>query len=69
MDYEASLPLSYSLGSVLLSFTPTWAIPVNPAAIQITRTYSSPSIPGTTKLQTEQISSSFFFTAGLSWQF
>ena len=69
MDYEASLPLSYSLGSFLFSFTPTWAIPVHPSVIAVTRTYSTPSIPSTTKLQTEQLSNSLFFTAGLSWQF
>ncbi|MBS1605346.1 MAG: hypothetical protein JST42_21960 [Bacteroidetes bacterium] len=69
MDYEASLPLSYSLGSLIFSCTPSYVIPVHPSVISVTRTYSVTTIPGTTKLQTEQLSNTFFFTAGLSWQF
>lgn len=69
MDYEASLPLSYSLGSLTFSFTPSYAIPVHPSLISVTRTYSVTTMPSTTKLQTEQLSNTFFFTAGLSWQF
>jgi len=69
MDYEASIPLSYSLGSLMFSCTPSYAIPVHPSVISVTRTYSVTTIPSTTRLQTEQLSNNFFFTAGLSWQF
>lgn len=69
MDYEASLPLSYSLGSLTFSFTPSYAIPVHPSVISVTKTYSVTTIPSTTQLQKEQLSNTFFFTAGLSYQF
>lgn len=33
LDYELSVPISYSLGNFKFNLTPTYAIPVNPASI------------------------------------
>lgn len=68
LDYELSLPLHYSLHKFGISVTPVYAIPVNPAVLTITRV---PEGGGITRVKTaaESISSTFYCSVGLSWQF
>src|SRR5579862_9395594 len=35
LDYEASMPFSYTIKNLVINFTPTYSIPVNPALINI----------------------------------
>jgi hypothetical protein len=57
LDYELSIPVSYTLNKFRLSFSPVYAIPVNAAAI-------------TNGLNTykEDISNSFFWSLGVSYK-
>src|SRR5450631_1054907 len=52
LDYEPSLPISYKAGKFTFSFTPTYAIPVNPAEIDLHYVYSTGTI--TDKKNTEK---------------
>lgn len=67
MDYEASLPISYSAGRFTFNFTPTYAIPVHAAEVKIYTVYSTGS--PTTKFTTEKLENSFFCTLGITYQF
>jgi hypothetical protein len=66
MDYEASLPVTYSAHKWTFSFTPEFAIPVNAARTQIHYAYST----GTTadKLIVEKIGNSFYWTLGCTYR-
>ncbi len=68
LDYECSLPVSYSFNKLTLSLTPVYAIPLNPA--QVTTTLV-PEGGGTTKTKTvqETVSNSFYCSFGLSYKF
>lgn len=68
LDYEASIPLNYTLGKFTFNFTPTLAIPVNPA--QVTRVTQPTGGGATTKVATlEKLNNSFFWNLGLSFKF
>ena len=67
MDYEPSLPIEYSIGKCTLSFTPTYAIPVNAATIGITTVRQNGA--STTRTQQEQIGNTFYFTGEFSIMF
>ena len=57
LDYELSVPVSYTLKKLRFSFTPVFAIPVNPATITNDQnTYK------------EELSNSFFWSAGVSYK-
>jgi len=58
LDYEFSVPVSYSLSKFHFSFTPVFAIPVNP--VTITNNQST---------YKEDVSNSFFWSAGVSYTF
>lgn len=64
MDYEPSLPIEYTLGKCTFSFTPTYAIPVNPATINAHSIRDNGQIIDNT--HTEKIAGSFFFTLGVN---
>jgi hypothetical protein len=67
LDYEASLPLSYIAGKWTFSFTPVYAMAVNPARIDLHYVYST----GTTadRQHVESIGNTFFWTLGISRRF
>jgi hypothetical protein len=67
MDYEASLPISYTAGRFTFNFTPTYAIPEHAAEVQIKTVYSTGQ--STTKLTKENLQNSFFYTLGITYQF
>ncbi len=57
LDYELSVPVSYTLKKLRFSFTPVFAIPVNPATITNDQdTYK------------EELSNSFFWSVGVSYK-
>jgi len=67
LDYEPSLLVTFKTSKFKFSFTPTYAIPVNPAEIDLHYVYST----GTTadKKNTEKIGNSFFWTLGMNYRF
>ena len=67
MDYEFSLPLDYSLGKFIFDFTPTVALPVNPNEAVVTVT--PPSGISVTKNRVEKLSSIFFWSVGVTYDF
>jgi len=68
LDFELSAPISYHLNSFTFYFTPTWAIPVNPATatIQIIPSVGPPRPP---KQVTEKLNNVFFFSVGAEFEF
>ena len=67
MDYEPSLPLEYSIGKFTVNFTPTYAIPVNPATIDV-HTVKENGV-ATDRMKQEKIGNTFFFTCEVSFLF
>lgn len=68
LDYELSLPLHYTMNKFGFSITPVYAIPVNPAVVTITRVQEGTGITKT-RSSVESISSSFYCSFGITWQF
>lgn len=67
MDYEFSLPVDYSLGNFIFDVTPTGAFPLNPNVAVVTVT--PPSGISVTRTKTEKLSSSFYWSAGITYSF
>jgi hypothetical protein len=67
LDYEPSLPIIYKAGKWTFSFTPTYAIPVNPSEIDLNYVYSTGPVVNTKHL--EKLSNSFFWILGFTVQF
>ncbi len=69
LDYEAAMPINFTLGKLTLNFTPTLAIPVNPA--QVSRvTKPAGSGASTTKVATlEKLNDSFYWQFGFVVKF
>jgi hypothetical protein len=67
LDYEASLPLSYTAGRFTFSFTPTYAIPVNPAVVHVHAVYSTGTVVNKTTV--EKLGNSFYWNLGVSYEF
>jgi len=67
LDYEAALPLSYEAGKFIFSFTPTYALPVHPAEVDLHYAFSTGMTK--TKVITESIGNVFFWTLGVSYRF
>jgi len=63
LDYEFSLPLEYRQKRMTFSFTPAYAVPVNPNSVKITVT--SQNIQRT-KIAYETLTNHFFWTANVS---
>jgi hypothetical protein len=67
LDYEPSMLLEYTIGKCVISFTPVYSIPVNPALVNIQTTKANGVVTDRTK--TEQIENTFFWTLGVSLLF
>lgn len=67
MDYEPSVPMEYSIGKFTVNFTPTYAIPVNPATIDV-HTVKENGV-ATDRTKQEKIGNTFFFTCEVSFLF
>jgi hypothetical protein len=63
MDYEIEASIQYTLKKKLqFTFTPTMAIPVNPATVTVTSS-------GGTGSSTETLNSVFYFSVGFTYSF
>ncbi|HET7003598.1 MAG TPA: hypothetical protein VFI33_19890 [Puia sp.] len=67
LDYEASVPFSYTINNLVINFTPTYAVPLNPATININTKQSNGS--SSNKTETENLSNSFYWSAGIVLHF
>ncbi len=65
LDYEASCEIKYTLGKFEFDFVPTYAIPVNPSMINITRVLQNGTVKQST--QTEKIGNIFYCSLGVTW--
>jgi hypothetical protein len=66
MDYEFSAPVSYTAGKWTFNFTPTEAIPVNPADIKLTAKVNNQTSSKTYK---EVLPNTFFYQVGITYAF
>ena len=66
LDYEFTLPANYTYKKFTFNFTPTYAIPVNPAVVSITRQIANQA--PTTVTRNEKIGNSFFWQAGFIYK-
>jgi hypothetical protein len=66
LDYEASVPFSYTINKLVINFTPTYAIPVNPASVNIETKQSNGSSGN--KSVVENNSNSFYWTIGIMYR-
>jgi hypothetical protein len=66
LDYEFSAPVSYTAGNWTFNFTPTEALPVNPADIKATLTIDNQSKSYTYK---EKLPSTFYFSLEVTYAF
>ncbi|HEY4876497.1 MAG TPA: hypothetical protein VIH86_13050 [Puia sp.] len=68
MDYEWSIPVTYTVKRFTFNFSPSYAVPENAAIVDVTIT--SARLGTRTKQRgKEQISNSFFFVTGVSYSF
>ncbi len=67
LDYEPSLPINYKIGKCTINFTPTYAIPVHPATVQIQTVREDGTVINRTKM--ESIENSFYWTLGFNFNF
>lgn len=67
LDFELSLPITYSLGKWSFYAIPTYAMPVNAANAVIIIT--KPNGQQTNKNFTEKLSNRFFFSVGVEYEF
>jgi hypothetical protein len=66
LDYELSAPVSYTAGNWTFNFTPTEALPVNPADIKATLTVDNQSKSYTYR---EKLPSTFYFSLEVTYAF
>jgi hypothetical protein len=67
LDYEPTIPVSYTMGKYTIEFTPTYSIPVNPATVEINTTKENGGVTKRTK--TEKIENTFYWTLGIHCSF
>jgi hypothetical protein len=67
LDYEFTVPVNCTFGHWAVDFTPTYALPVNPADILAITSYQGSVI--STKLVKEKLSNSFYAELGLTYSF
>ncbi|HTB23770.1 MAG TPA: hypothetical protein VK711_00305 [Puia sp.] len=67
LNYEMALPVNFSTGRWTFNFTPNYSIPVNPAKTVITISYQDQVIK--TKNKKEEISNTFYFQTGVTYDF
>lgn len=68
LDYEATLPINYTVGKFTFNFTPTLAIPINPAQVSRAKTPAG----GTTTIKVatlEKLNNSFYWNLGFLFRF
>lgn len=66
MDYEFSAPVNFTAGKWSFAFTPTYAVPVNPADIKVTGSVNNQSISKTYK---EKLPDVFYYQVGVTYAF
>jgi hypothetical protein len=66
MDYEYSAPVNFTAGKWSFDFTPTYAVPVNPADIKLTAKVNNQSSSKTYK---ETLPNTFYFQVGVTYAF
>ncbi len=66
LDYEFSAPVSYTAGNWTFNFTPTEALPVNPADIKATLTVDNQS---KTYIYKEKLPNTFYFSLEVTYAF
>jgi hypothetical protein len=66
LDYEASMPFSYTIKNLVINFTPTYSIPLNPALINIHTGQSN----GTSSNQviSENLTNTIYWTIGITFR-
>jgi hypothetical protein len=67
LDYELSLPATYTMGKLSFTLTPTFAIPVNPATANLQVTLPSGIVKS--KAFKENLNSVFFFSLSVDYEF
>jgi hypothetical protein len=67
LDYEASVPFSYTIKKLVINFTPTYAIPVNPALINVQTSQSGGG--STNNTITEHLTNTFYMSVGITYRF
>jgi hypothetical protein len=67
MDYELSMPFSYTVKKFTLGFTPTYSIPVNAAVVTIVT--KPPIGPAVTRTVTEKLENTFYFSVEAAIKF
>jgi len=66
LDYEFSAPANFTAGNWTFTFTPTYALPVNPADIQVTLQVNNVS---KTYIYKEKLPNTFYFQIGATYAF
>jgi hypothetical protein len=67
LDYEASMPIEYTIGKCTIGFTPTYTMPVHPATLAIHTVKDNGQVNDT--IRSEKISNTFYFTVGVDFLF
>jgi hypothetical protein len=66
MDYEFSAPINFTAGKWTFNYTPTYAVPVNPADIKLTTEINSQS---TSKTYKETLPNTFYSQLSVTYAF
>ena len=67
LDYELSSPVNFTAGKWSFDFTPTYALPVNPADIRITTTFDDHTVRNST--YKEKLPNTFYIQIGITYDF
>ena len=68
LDYELSVPVEKKWNKFLITFTPVYAIPVNPATV-VVQSQLTQNSPVKTRSYQEPLSNSFYFSLELAYKF
>ena len=66
LDYEASVPFSYTIKNLVINFTPVYAIPVNAALINIHTGQNNGT--SSNQVMVENISNTFYWIVGITFR-
>jgi hypothetical protein len=66
LDYEPGMAIKCYAGRWTFNFTPTYALPVNPAVLTIHSVYSTGTV--TDRTRTENLENTFFWTLGVTYK-
>ena len=64
LDFEPTLPINFRFGKCTINFSPTYSIPIHPAAIAIQTQLNNGTVLNRTR--TETLENSFYWTVGFS---